>query len=108
MAKVVQEHEAQRFVPSQHTRREQARLLHQGRDLHKRLAVFFVGRGVHDDKAAGSPVNPEVTPKTGVGRGDADSFWLQAMLSGDVGQPRRKGGAALGLGPFDGVEHRLG
>ena len=70
-ANVVEQHEALRLVPRQDAWGIQAGVEHQAGDAHKGFAVFFVGRGVHDDARALGRVNAEIAPKAGIGRGRA-------------------------------------
>ena len=67
-AQIAQQHETCGLVPGQHAGCGQARGGHQAGHFHKRVAVFLVRWGVHDDAAAASGfVDSEIAPKAGVG-----------------------------------------
>jgi hypothetical protein len=77
----------------------QAGLRHQAGNIHKGLAVFMGGRGVHDDQTGDAAVNPQVAPKTGIYRGWSYSFWQELMRGGELLQPSSKGMFALRISP---------
>ena len=66
VAQVGQQHETMRLIPGQNLGRLQASGLHQLCDMHKRLAVFLVGRGIHDDAAALCAVHAQVASKASI------------------------------------------
>ena len=102
-AQVTQQHEARRLVPGQHLGHTQAGLCHQRGDTHKGLTVFLVGRGVHHDAAAVDGIEPEITPKTRVGSGQAQAAGVELVVSGHPGEPALEGGFAGRVGPDDGA-----
>ncbi len=70
----------------------QAGLLHQTGNIDKGFAVFMGGRGVHDDQTCAIlGVNPEISPKTGICRGWAQSFCHQLLLGRNALKPSLEG-----------------
>ena len=105
-AQVAQQHEAQRLVPGQHVRRIQPGLQHQPRHLDEGPAVFLGWWRVHDDVAALARcsvhgVNPEITAKAGIGRGQPERGGLQLELSARGGEPAAKSAGACRVGPVN-------
>ena len=100
VTQVAQQHEAVGLIPGQHLGGFQSSVLHQAGHVHKRLAVFLVGRGVHDDQAgAGRVVHAQVAAKTRIGRGQAHGIRLQSVHGLQAGEPGRKQGLALRVAP---------
>ena len=105
---VGEQHEAVGFIPLQHARCMQAGFFHQPRHMHEGVAVFLLGRCVHDDagRLPGSPLDAQITAEAGVGAGDLQRVRLQAVARGHAGQPGIEQGSTGGIGPADGRGRR--
>lgn len=87
-------------IPGLYLRRIQPGLGQQRLHLHKGFAVFLVWRRIHDDAGATLLViHPQVTAKTGIGRGQAQGLGQQSMAGRCGGQPLGKLGGAVRVGP---------
>ena len=78
--------------------------VHQLGNLDKGSAVFLFGRCIHDDTAAVREIDAEVTPKTGVGGGNADRRGVQLVGGRQLPQPGVEISFALDIWPSWGCD----
>ncbi len=85
----------------QYLRCGQASLLHQLGYVNEGLAVFVLGRRIHDDAAglAVGTLDAEITAKAGICTGNSKRFWKQVLLWCNGAEPLVKQGFAFGASP---------
>ena len=96
---IAQQQKAVALLPGQYLGHAQAGLLQQLVHFYEGLAVFLVGRRVHDHQTALRAVDTQIASKAGIGRGQAHAVRLQVQIGWQPGQPSRKLRLALRVGP---------